>query len=753
MPTATPAAGVRSRAKTALGGEALLTPAAPAGDALSAALAHPLDGPLLALVGPAGTGKTTALVQRALRAAASAPAGAVLLAAASDAGTAKLRARLPEGCAGIVCLPLGTIAFDVLRLRDGQPGQLAQIDEARAAILFERVGAELFSLEWAEFALAEIDPEITGLRAPERFADAAFRLIRKLRGSLVSPEEFKSLGLRGAAKFYGHPPNFADPDLLLETGPKYRDSLRASPQELERQHAREIDLVKVLSRLYEAYVEKLTERGCLTPIDAVCEATLLLRRRADLRVQARARFSYAAIDDAQDLGGAQAGLLAALFGDELRGVTLAGDEGQATRGFAAGARGAETLRKAATTIAFSLRYRGTDAIERAARGTAGPRDASLEIYRAADARDEARAIAGEVRRLLGKGTRPEAMAVITRNLACAHAYIDALLALDVPLDVAGQISLYDFPVVQDGLAVLWSVADPFRHDYLLRNLEAPWLRLCDASIATLCGEPPDPQPLLFELPEEERDEARAGRWDRERDLRLGRNVTRGDVDRDLPPGALERLCAFRAARERWERAARSLRLGELARTVLGQSVLATLPTGARGRFEAGLIARLLAAVDDFANREPLGTLDDFLAYADRAGAAESDLLELELRDHAAVRVLDVEAAKGDEYDAVFVPDLRAGAWPRYYSPDAFLFMPSAGMIPKDNVGDAQAARTAKFTYSLYRHKLRDKYIAEERRAFYCAATRARHFLFLSASGSPTRGVAAPEILAELEKES
>jgi superfamily I DNA/RNA helicase len=116
-----------------------------------------------------------------------------------------------------------------------------------------------------------------------------------------------------------------------------------------------------------------------------------------------------------------------------------------------------------------------------------------------------------------------------------------------------------------------------------------------------------------------------------------------------------------------------------------------------------------------------------------------------------VRVLDVEAAKGETFDAVFVVGASAGSWPRYYVPDAFLFTPSLGMIPKENVGDADAARTAKFTYALYRAKLREKYIAEERRALFCAASRARRTLSISASGRATKGVAAPEILAELQR--
>jgi superfamily I DNA/RNA helicase len=340
---------------------------------------------------------------------------------------------------------------------------------------------------------------------------------------------------------------------------------------------------------------------------------------------------------------------------------------------------------------------------------------------------------------------------VTRNLRCAHVYVEALLAAGIPTDVGGAASLYEFPAVLDALAALWSAVDPFRHEYLLRNLEAPWLRLSDASIAVLCGDAEAPQPLLFELPEGEPEEDAGPRWDRRRDLRLGRNVTRGDVDSALSPEARERVEAFRAARERWEGAARTLGPAELARLIFDESVLATLRDDARGRFEGGLVARLIDEVDAFSAREPLGSLGDFLTWAERVAEAEADLLNLALRDRGALRVVDVEAAKGDEFDAVFVVDVRAGAWPRYYVPDAFLFMPAAGMIPKENVGDADAARTAKFTYSLFRYKLREKYNAEERRAFYCAASRARQRLYVSASGRATRGVSAPEILEELSR--
>jgi len=164
-----------------------------------------------------------------------------------------------------------------------------------------------------------------------------------------------------------------------------------------------------------------------------------------------------------------------------------------------------------------------------------------------------------------------------------------------------------------------------------------------------------------------------------------------------------------------------------------------------------MVERLLEGISAYERRNPLGDLEDFLRYVEVAADADTDLLVIEPRDPRAVHVLDVEGAKGREYDHVFVVGAQAGAFPPYYVPDAFLFTPGLGIIPKENVGDdARTARTAKFTYALYRLKLRERFNQQERRAFYCAATRARERLYVSASGRVTRGLAAPELLEELK---
>ncbi|MGH7729149.1 MAG: 3'-5' exonuclease, partial [Vulcanimicrobiaceae bacterium] len=200
---------------------------------------------------------------------------------------------------------------------------------------------------------------------------------------------------------------------------------------------------------------------------------------------------------------------------------------------------------------------------------------------------------------------------------------------------------------------------------------------------------------------------------------------------------------------RWDRLRASLPLPQLARAILADSVSATLTDDARGRFGRGLVARLLARIDAFAARDPLATLDDFLNDCERRSQAGLETGVLERVDENAVAVLDVEAAKGREFDVVALGGVRAGSWPRYYVADAFSYLPSLGVVPKENVGEAQVARTAKYTFTCARYRWRDKFIEEERRALYCAASRARKQLIVASNGKPTQGKAAPELFEEL----
>ena len=122
------------------------------------------------------------------------------------------------------------------RAFDRSGTDVALVDDVDAELAFARACAPLFTLEWEEFARDQLDPEVPGLRTPERFLairlsiDPAIAGCRRIAGGAF----FRS-ALHGATEFYANPPNFADPELLAATKSSYHDSLDVTPDELARQ--------------------------------------------------------------------------------------------------------------------------------------------------------------------------------------------------------------------------------------------------------------------------------------------------------------------------------------------------------------------------------------------------------------------------------------------------------------------------------------------------------------------------------------
>lgn len=685
----------------------------------------------VAITGAPGTGKSTALARRIERA----------------------RCEFSDGEFLVVARPdrLAHLAREVLNAA-GETFDL--IDDVEAELLFEAAAQKLFALEWDEFTAGQLDPEIPGLRSPERFLSSAFRLFRKLRDAAIEPAEFLERSLSGATNFYAKPPNFAHPDLIHGTKDAYRDSLDVDLTELRRQYQREIDLAKILAQLYETYIGTLQKRHAFTARDAVAFARERLTQ--DVAVAVRKKAPLAFIDEAQDLTPAQIVLLEAIYGPELRGVTLAGDLGSLTNAFR-GARPERAFKAAKVTVTLREQHRSPLAIEIACRrlcveterNNASNVPNSIVMHRTKTEADEAKFIAERVRYAIDDGTPIDQIALIFRSTADVYLYEEALLERNVPVMVAGDYNIFTDHRALDALALLWNVWDPFKHEWMLRTLSGHAMALADSSVAALCSEPPTAQTALFPFDEENAPTVRTGRWDPKRDLRLGWNVIRGEQDASLSDVARERIIRFRSMREKWIEAMNALPFAQLARRVWREGLAAEgPPDSARAKAQRLLLQRLLDRLTQFSERNPSATLGDILSYASQRAA--SDLEDCENAAASGfVRILSIDAAQGRSFKFVAIPDARAGSFPRWYVPDSFMFSPSLGMIPKDNVGEARASRTAKFSYYVFRTKARENYNAEERRAFVYAMRRSSGELLVTASGRATRGTSAPEFAEEL----
>ncbi|MFN2528858.1 MAG: 3'-5' exonuclease [Candidatus Baltobacteraceae bacterium] len=711
----------------------------------AAAVAAPVDS-LLMVSGAPGSGKTTALLARAHF------IGKGLAASPRFASCERLRDSLGESMPVMTLEQLGLLVLQTSFARAGVAA-LQHVDDVDASIIFERAAEPLFLMEWAEFIEAQIDPEVPGLRAPQRFLEAAFRLISKLRDAQMAPGKFLEVALKGATQFYARPPNLAHPDLLYYTKDSYRDSLDVDSSELARQHRREVDLAKILEKLYRSYLNLLEQTGRYTGSDAVAESTQRLGGDAALRAYFMDQFPFILVDDAQELSTGELALLQAMRGPTLPGVSFFGDPGSAIGTFS-GARPDRVFALGAARIQLEHTYRSAAVIERAARHLSGADaldslsvDGKVVLFRAATKKAEAAFVAEQVIDLLNDGVPPGEIAVLFRSVANVQQYQAALLDRNVDVQITGDLNIFRTPDVLDALALLWNIYDPFAHEWILRTLSGDAFALSDASLVTLCSEPDDGQELLFEeLAETQQNR----RWDRKRDLRLGWNVVRGDQDRALSDQARARIHEFRALRERWTLDLARLELPQLAAKVFREGLAYAAPrSSARSRSQERNIRRLLKRIADFAHRGQNATLADFLEYASSRMTTTLEACE-ERSDRSLVRIMSIATAMGDEFDHVILPNVRAGSFPHYYVPEAFLFSPSLGMIAKENVGDAKASRTAKFTYYMFRAKTRESYNREERRAFVYALRRARRSVTITASERPTRGITSPEFLSELQ---
>jgi superfamily I DNA/RNA helicase len=730
-------------------------------------LAAPLEGNLLLITGATGSGKTNALAARyvALTARAGIGFDATLVAAASSDAAADLAARIAatfdaSAQAAFAAAPFTGITLDALAFAIVSDGALAgglpeieRLDPSEAATIFERAAAPLFSAEWAEYLGTEIDPEISGLRTPDRFTDAVLRLIGKLRDAGIDPETMLQQALRGANTFYAHPPNLTEPGLLYATKDDYRSSLLVTPAELDRQRRREIDLAKIVAKLYRSYLDELVYHGCLGGGDAIAEATRMLGESPAL-ARAYGRLRLAIVDDAQDLRPGEVRLLQALFGAALPRVTFGGSLHAAVQTFA-GARPEATFKLAASTIVLPGDGPVPAQIVAVAKAIAEenvaapvPPGDAVRIERSGDRAAEIAFVAGAIAAHVAGGTPPARIAVVHRTARCLEAYATAILAHHVPVASFGDIDLLNRHDAGDALAVLWAAVDPFHHAWLLRALQLPQVGLSDASLAILCGEPAHPQAMLFALPEPEVQTDR--RWDRRRDVRLATNVLRGERDADLSDLARERIVAFRARRARWATFARDAGAAA-ARAIVtdaGTFCARAGETSARTAYRAQLVEHVLALIERYAERHAGAALEDALAMLERMAPAERgpDVGG----DARGVFVGAIDRIGPRRFDHVFVVDARAGSFPPYYVPDAFLFSPKYGMVPKDAAGDAPAARTAKFTWYAHQAKLKDAYAREHRRLLSLALLRADRTVTVTASGKATRGIGAPEFVSELQ---
>jgi DNA helicase-2/ATP-dependent DNA helicase PcrA len=642
-----------------------------------AAITHPA-GPLLILAG-AGTGKTHALVERFAWLAAEGVAADAILAltfspAAADDLRERIERRVPARYEELSVTTFQSFCARLLRedaLEAGVDPFAAPVTASdRLAMLLERID---------ELPLASHD-----LRGnPSALLGSIVQRIDRLKDELVTAADYEAW----AAKL---------PD---EGGTAVR----------EREFA----------AIYAAHDRMLAEAGTLDFGDLVLHAFRLLRSKPHVRQRLAARFRHVLVDELQDMNFAQ-GLLLRLLVAEHGNVTAAADADQSIHRF----RGAATKAVAdfraewpgATVVRLRESQRSGASIIAAARAVVdadkpleprpGAAPGEVAFWRCASERAQAQAVAAEVERLVAReDVAPEDVCVLVRSVkAEGQAVAAALEERAVPYRLSGAAAFFQRAEVRDLLAWLRLLVDPGDAGAVVRALARPpiELRAIDLArctqiarrrkldmVAALGAAMESPQ-----IPPEARERILAF-------LKLYRTAagaidsTRPDlyVHRLIERIGLRRQLLFAASTEVVERLVNLAKFGELAADYLRRSPQAT----------AREFARSIAAVAD-------------------AGLREEEAVATERP--RGVQVMAMHAAKGLEYDHVYVLGLMAARMP---GPRQRALEPIPDALIKEVLPpDSKAV-----------------HVGQMRRLLHVAMTRARKRLVLAYPAVTERGATQP----------
>ncbi|HEV3376288.1 MAG TPA: ATP-dependent helicase, partial [Thermoleophilaceae bacterium] len=437
------------------------------------------------------------------------------------------------------------------------------------------------------------------------------------------------------------------------------------------------------ARLYRDHDRLLAERGALDYGDLVLRAFRLLHECPHVRERTARRFRHLLVDEYQEATRAQRMLLH-LLADEHEGLTVvAGDDRVADE-----LPSAEIARLDRNVRSGRRILDAAAAVNPPPRRVTGASGGRVRFWRCRSERAQAQAVAAEVERLLDGGVPPEEVCVLVRSVKSEAAVVAAALEeRAVPFRTCGAAAYFQRAEVRDVLAWLRALADPNDSGAVVRALSRPPIELRSVDVARLTQlarrrklDMPSAVAAALEGPqlsEEGRDRARAF-------LRLYRSASAAFEDR-RPDAFVMRLIE---------------RIG-----VRRQQVFAThADTVERLRN----IAKLPELATAYMRREPQATARDFARYL--AAVAESGLREDEAVGQPsapAVPVMTMQAARGLEFDHVFVLGLSAAAMPGPYRP-------RTGDVPDE-----------------LRRSPRPDHELEMRRLLHLAMTRARKGLVLA----------------------
>jgi DNA helicase-2/ATP-dependent DNA helicase PcrA len=438
--------------------------------------------------------------------------------------------------------------------------------------------------------------------------------------------------------------------------------------------------------LYEAYQARLKALNAVDFGDLLLEPLRLLREHSDILGLYRRRFRYILVDEYQDTNVVQY-LLLRLIAEANGNLCCVGDDDQSIYAW----RGADVeniLRfekdfPGAKVIRLERNYRSTGHILGAASGliahnrgrlgktlfTDKPLGDRPTVTEAPDAQEEARLIGEEIEATQHKGVSLDEIAILVRASFQMREFEERFIALGLPYKVIGGPRFYERAEIRDALAYLRCVAQPDDDLAFERIYNQPKRGLGDATLAILHD------------------------YGRRAGLSLTRAARALIETEELKPRPRQTLRSLLDDFDRWRKEAGRLAHDELAQLVLEESGYIDMWKAERTPDAAGRLDNLKELV------RSMGEFPDLAAFLEHVSLImDADSGE----DGERVSIMTLHAAKGLEFDLVFLPGWEEGLFPNQRSLD------DNGLAALEEerrlayVGLTRARERAKIYYALFR---------------------------------------------------
>ena len=433
------------------------------------------------------------------------------------------------------------------------------------------------------------------------------------------------------------------------------------------------DYDKKVLEIFKRYEMKLKINNSLDFDDLLMQPIVLFKMYPDVLEQYQEKYKYILIDEYQDTNEAQY-VLVKMLSKKYKNICVVGDESQSIYSFrGSNYRNILNFEKdfpSSKVVLLEQNYRSTKTILKSANNviknnkqkkdknlwTDNEDGEKINYYRAVDEKDESYYVATQIKKLIDNGVDKNQIAVLYRTNAQSRTIEEAMLKENIPYKVVGSFYFYNRKEIKDLVSYLRLINNNNDDVSLERCINAPKRGIGDKTIERLEKEASINGVSVFET-------ISSGKELEFKNLILDIMKKMKDLD--------------------------FVDFIELVLTKTGLKKEYEEEDSIEAKSKLENLEEFKSIAKNYQDYNPTATLEEFLMEI----SLISDVKET--KDDDVVTLMTMHAAKGLEFDLVFVTGLEEGLFPH-----------SMGLESKEE-------------------------LEEERRLFYVAITRAKKLLYLT----------------------